>query len=281
MTAMRALPRRWRGALDWVAHQIEQDAADWRIPNPVAYGLFVLPVGIAAVMALTVLYRPLFTALIEEDHPVEWLQFGLVLGTAAVAFGIAARLLSLHQRAFGLLYLVAGVAAIVIAGEEISWGQRILGWPTPDELAVLNRQGETTLHNVGDALGIFNLVMMLGALLAVVLPVAWRRGDPDRRRTLRDALFVPPFFVATGFLLAFGYRLVRLTLLPDPAFVVTHYGEVAELTFYFSLFAFTWLVFRRLTQEERARASRGARIGAEGEEVRTVVGIAQDHPPSS
>ncbi len=44
--------------------------------------------------------------------------------------------------------LLMGLLLIVFAGEEISWGQRILNFDTPDSLARINRQGETTLHNL-------------------------------------------------------------------------------------------------------------------------------------
>ena len=47
-----------------------------------------------------------------------------------------------------LVYLLIGLLLIVFAGEEISWGQRILNFDTPDTLTRINRQGETTLHNL-------------------------------------------------------------------------------------------------------------------------------------
>ncbi len=37
-------------------------------------------------------------------------------------------------------------------GEEISWGQRIFGWGTPEAMKAVNVQGETNIHN----LAIFN-----------------------------------------------------------------------------------------------------------------------------
>ncbi|MFN8476230.1 MAG: hypothetical protein U0074_00170 [Kouleothrix sp.] len=39
------------------------------------------------------------------------------------------------------------MAAFLIAGEEISWGQRLFGWQ-PSDLAAINHQGETTVHNI-------------------------------------------------------------------------------------------------------------------------------------
>lgn len=45
---------------------------------------------------------------------------------------------------FGLL----AIFFLVVFGEEISWGQRIFGWETPETLGTLNRQNETNLHNL-------------------------------------------------------------------------------------------------------------------------------------
>ncbi len=48
-----------------------------------------------------------------------------------------------------LLWSAAMTAACVyFAGEELSWGQHLFGWATPDYLAGINDQNETNLHNV-------------------------------------------------------------------------------------------------------------------------------------
>src|SRR6476620_11454847 len=63
----------------------------------------------------------------EEDHLVEWLTvLGLLLG-----FGICMsrffKLLRKRNWWFLLVTLLLGVMLFFAAGEEISWGQRILG----------------------------------------------------------------------------------------------------------------------------------------------------------
>ena len=45
-------------------------------------------------------------------------------------------------------YLALGLLFFFCAGEEISWGQRIIGIPTTEWLADHNLQGETNLHNL-------------------------------------------------------------------------------------------------------------------------------------
>jgi hypothetical protein len=65
----------------------------------------------------------------------------------------------------GLAFLM-----VVAAGEEISWGQRIFSWQTPDAYEELNMQGETNIHNLWFMHGTYvdgtsksNLALLLNA----------------------------------------------------------------------------------------------------------------------
>jgi len=90
--------------------------------------------------------------------------------------------------AYALLFFLA-------AGEEISWGQRIVGWASGDFFAANNYQGETNLHNlkVGEmrlARVLFGSVLTTVLLLyLVVLPLLYPRAAWLRR--IADALAVP------------------------------------------------------------------------------------------
>ena len=43
--------------------------------------------------------------------------------------------------------LLVTLACIYIAGEEISWGQQLVGWGTPEWVKQVNNQHETNIHN--------------------------------------------------------------------------------------------------------------------------------------
>lgn len=47
-----------------------------------------------------------------------------------------------------IFLLLLGLLCLVCFGEEISWGQRIFGWQTPDTIKELNVQQETNIHNL-------------------------------------------------------------------------------------------------------------------------------------
>jgi hypothetical protein len=48
-----------------------------------------------------------------------------------------------------LMTLAWCLLMFVFAGEEISWGQRLIGFSTPEPLKEVNLQGEFTIHNIG------------------------------------------------------------------------------------------------------------------------------------
>ena len=45
-------------------------------------------------------------------------------------------------------YMLGALAFVFAAGEEISWGQRVFLFETPDYLREMNRQDEFNLHNI-------------------------------------------------------------------------------------------------------------------------------------
>ena len=47
-------------------------------------------------------------------------------------------------------WLLVALAIVVLFGamEEVSWGQRVIGFETPATMEHLNRQGEFNIHNV-------------------------------------------------------------------------------------------------------------------------------------
>jgi uncharacterized membrane protein YfcA len=88
----------------------------------------------------------------REDGPIESLGAFFLL-TASVLFftsyfqssGPDKDATSLRSKKNS--YLILALLFFVGFGEEISWGQRIIGWETPKYLQEINRQKETTLHN--------------------------------------------------------------------------------------------------------------------------------------
>lgn len=83
-----------------------------------------------------------------EDGLIEWLT---VLGFAIGGVVCLRRVFTLRGARPALFLIMTGLlglAFIFIAGEEISWGQRVFDWRTGEFFASHNAQEETNLHNL-------------------------------------------------------------------------------------------------------------------------------------
>jgi len=105
------------------------------------------------------LYIKQFEILGEEDGIAETISALSDLIVSVIFFVMFLRTKKAHHEikpnsGLGAWFWYLPLAALFffIAGEEISWGQRIFGWETPPWVEAHNIQDETTIHN----LDIFN-----------------------------------------------------------------------------------------------------------------------------
>ena len=101
-----------------------------------------------------------FHALSGEDHWVENLTAVWFLLAGLLLFVTAFAERSFFQRC---AYILGGMAMVFAAGEEISWGQRILGFATPDFLMALNESKEFNVHNIAN--DVFTAIYLNGTLI--------------------------------------------------------------------------------------------------------------------
>ena len=130
-----------------------------------------------------------------EDHYIENMTVVSLLG----AFLVCAHRVYRIGGSRGAIFLAVGVLSALLfafgAGEELSWGQRLLHIPTPDFFARHNAQKELNLHNLvfggrkvnkivfSDLLGVFVILYL------VVFPYAYPRVA--RLKGLADGWGVP------------------------------------------------------------------------------------------
>jgi len=99
---------------------------------------------------IPLLYYPCFISndyligITQEDGPYETVGAILFLVTAILFLWLA-----FHNKSFLRIYFLLFFLLFFFAfGEEISWGQRIFGFGTPEQLKNDNVQGEFNLHNL-------------------------------------------------------------------------------------------------------------------------------------
>ena len=180
--------------------------------------------NVVALLPLVVAYflneasRDAYYQAVQEDEFLEWATVWAFIA-AAVVFGIAAWR---QRRSAGMLpWFLAGVSlfCVFVAGEEFSWGQRILGYRPPVYFLEENFQQELNVHNVVDTslrkLALKSVILGYGVVLPLVALV-------PAVRKLFDKLGVvaPPWELAPAFL---------VTYLTYEEYPLEFTGEVVEL----------------------------------------------------
>ena len=129
-------------------------------------------------VALATLYSDpgLLYTVSREDGLVEWATVAaLVLLALRLAYELLRppAALAKGQRAAGW---ALAVLALIAAGEEISWGQRIFGFETGQTLQAINLQRETNLHNLIPGPLFNGLIIFALGIGFVLVPTLWRRS---------------------------------------------------------------------------------------------------------
>lgn len=155
----------------------------------------------------------------REDGVVEASQsvlYFLAAGGQLACFLLTLRFLK-DDRKRRFFYLFFFIVFLLVAMEELSWGQRIFDISTPEDLSEINFQNETTLHNI-DLHGSYTVFTVLQAMFLIGVPVVLPSLDliSDRAagilRRLQFPLVHRDLMVCFGIALAFyPFKLTALS----------------------------------------------------------------------
>lgn len=117
------------------------------------------------------------TGLIELMTPVALIP-GIVFGILALR-----QWQGLPNFSSRLWIAMVTLGAFYMAGEEVSWGQWLFHWDTPETFAAINDQNETNLHNTSAWLDqkprlLLELWALIGAIRIWVLDSRGRQAEP-------------------------------------------------------------------------------------------------------
>lgn len=131
--------------------------------TPPTYSPLMNPLSLRVVIAYLVVYASYLVFLLSDSQAIALgREDGLIESTGATLYFFASCLFfaawlnsSGSGNDFGriktvrnLFFLLLAVLFLICAGEEISWGQRIFNWQSPQFLLEENAQEETNLHNI-------------------------------------------------------------------------------------------------------------------------------------
>lgn len=136
-----------------------------------------------------------YTDLTKEDSYIEYFQAATYFAAAGITLFalISMRNLSWFQK---ICMIFFSLSILVIALEEISWGQRLLEIETPEYFLENNVQYEVSIHNLKPVQSILHQVYIaIGLLGALILPII-RRYLPEKSFV---RLVLPTFLTTTYF----------------------------------------------------------------------------------
>lgn len=190
----------------------------------------------------------LYYRLVQEDHWMEWATVWAFLLAAAAAAWAAHHQWWRHRRVPWFL-LGLGAFCVFVAGEEISWGQRLFGFTPPEYFLTDNYQQELNVHNLvaSDLRQLAFQLIVLG--YGVALPLA--ATIPATGRLLSKlavvaphAALMPAFAATAAFYAAYPFE---------------YAGEWAELML--GLGMFTAIAGNALELRGNANSGRSAVVG--------------------
>lgn len=190
--------------------------------------------------------------LMSENGPHELAQFFILV----IALFVGVRTLQFMDRRASL-WLTAWVALAVVcvfyvAGEEMSWGQTIAQWHTPAQIAQLNDQDETNLHNMSSWLdqkprALLEIGTIVGGLLIPFL----RRVKPSLLPARFAAIYPTDAVVPTALI----YTMFKVADGVSRHFFHVHlferFAEVAELFMYYFVMIYMLDLRQRLAPPRR------------------------------
>jgi hypothetical protein len=182
-----------------------------------------------------------------EDGAFEYFQFFLVGGAFLTGAYILARLPPRKTPWLLGWVLLTTLASLFIAGEEISWGQRIIGWATPEGWADINTHKETNLHNLSGLLNNLPKTLLEYGIYAGVLGIALLRKVKKAWLPEKFAIIYPAFLISLPCVVMLVA--LRLGKYADKAFetgLLPRVSELSEIYLYLFMLCYMLVLKNRL-----------------------------------
>ncbi|MHB1325197.1 MAG: hypothetical protein ACYC0L_03170 [Thermoleophilia bacterium] len=157
------------------------------------------------------------------------------------------------------LFLLLALLFFMGSGEEISWGQQIFHWDTPEFIKEINVQGETNIHNIrvfSEAPGAdggksiwratlnFNrLFTLFGVAFCILIPITAKASLRISSWLKRVGIPLVPLWLGALFMLSYIFLKFAQTNTTDLAMKLD-YVEIAEsnLSFVFFVITLWWVI---------------------------------------
>jgi len=185
-----------------------------------------------------------------ENGLHEWLQFGLMIGVFILGIKCFRKMEKPRNRWLAAWFIAAIIGSFYVAFEEISWGQLVFKWATPESMQELNYQGETNLHNTSRWLNqkprlLLEIGIILGGIIIPTLAMLKPKWLPKRFKII----YPPNFMIVIAVIYTtakFSHKFSRM-LFDEKIFQRS--SEIEELYLYFFIFLYMVVMHKRVSQK--------------------------------
>ena len=212
------------------------------------FSLILPALAMLAGAASALLGKETYKAFTGEDGIAENFQVLFFTLAWVLTFPVISRLWKAGAKLFAAMYMVLCLGLFFIIGEEVSWGQRLFGWETSEEMKAINKQEETNIHNIEGIGDKIKWIHVLIGAYGTILPLVFLRAQMMARPLDAVMLLVPHFTLLPYFFTTLVWRLQANLWKPPKSlyFVITEYSEVMELVLAMAFFAVVFFQFRNL-----------------------------------
>ena len=165
-------------------------------------GIFLFPLVFLFLIILNkILFGPMndfYINFAKEDGPVEYSTAIFYFLSFLFSVIIGVMFIKQKKNLFALLYLLFSTVFLFIAFEEISWGQRIFLYETPEFLAD-NLQNEMNFHNLPIIDDFKRYSILLVGFVGFILWVVFTHYDKLKNKSFTK-FFVPQVFIMSYFI---------------------------------------------------------------------------------
>jgi hypothetical protein len=238
---------------------LAESARDWKLSQGMIFFIVLLPFIIALVGASTALMgKEIFKWFTDEDRFAENLQVVIWALTFLLGFIVMRRIWNAGYKSVALLYLLLNIGIFFLIGEEVSWGQRIFGWETPESMMAMNKQKETNLHNIHGVGDTFKWIHVIIGFYGTFLPLIARQTQALARHRKVLSMLVPHYVLLPYFAAALLWRLQANLWNPPKRlyFVIISYSEVIELILCTAFLLFMVFQLRSIKSASDAKPAR-------------------------
>ena len=190
----------------------------------------------------------LFINIVQEDGVAEYLQFLAYAISGILIYKCAIK----SKKIFKIIFITLSISLFFVAGEEISWGQRLMGIETPESIKEINYQDELTIHNINFIQSkLLHPAYILVGFLGTFSFLFFKYLAPNSKLII----FAPEKFLYFGFVFILIYYLIYdyyivLNNIVYGNVPLVRWQEVAETFLSISFFGHALNIYQKISQSK-------------------------------